>query len=355
VVGSFLALSGLLTGSAFADAIQAGVTIPTGQPVPVMTESGHGYTQGTYAVGVIHLDYTFVGTSFPAGAFASFRLNMSDIYTSGRAPSYPTLLSISQNNQNPSKLLLTASNSPVSVSGLGWSDSVVVTVGISPDVANDPEMAQDGDVIEGKLQLQADDSHLKTTTDVLVKIRLVHPSACLKVYDFITDASLANTLTSTGVNVNRQGKVTATNPYGSLSQNVMVVNTCAASESFDLRVNLDPWFSTQPSNNPGNAVFTFSTEGEVDAASFGIATFGLGTPQGQKLCLQNVEVPGGTTYLATVHMSINNGAAASALPGNGIFSGFGAALTTAGASCGGTLVPGATPNAISAPLPFSIK
>ena len=353
VVGSFLALSGLLTGSAFADAIQAGVTIPAGQPVPVITENGQGYTQGTYAVGTIHLDYTIVGASFPAGAFGAFRLNMSDIYTRGGTTSYPTLLSISQTGSD--KVVLTPSNSPLSVSGLGWTDSVLVTVGISPEVANDPQMADDGDVIVGKLQLVSQDRNLKTTTDVLVKIRLVHPSACLKVYDFITDASLANTLTSTAVNVNRQGKVTATNPYGSLSQNVMVVNTCAASESFDLRVNLDPWFSTQPSNNPGNAVFTFSTEGEIDAASFGIATFGVGTPQGQKLCLQNVVVPGGSTYLATVHMSINNGSAASTLPGTGLFSGFGAALTTAGASCAGALVSGATPNPISAPLPFSIR
>ena len=250
--------------------------------------------------------------------------------------------------------MLTPANSPVSVSGLGWAGSVLVTVSISPDVANDPDLDDDGDVIVGKLQLQADDQHLKTPTDILVKIRLVHPTACLKVYDFITDASLANTLTATEVNVNPRGKVTSTNPYGSLSQNVMVVNTCAISESFDLRVNLDPWFSTQPSNNPGNAVFTFSTNGEIDASSFNIATFGLGTAQGQNLCLQNVAVPGGSTYLATVHMNINNGLPATGLPA-GVFSGFGAALTAPGASCAGALVSSATPNPISAPLPFSIR
>ncbi len=213
----------------------------------------------------------------------------------------------------------------------------------------------DGDVIVGKLQLQAEDQQLKTTTDVMVKIRLVHPTACLKVYDFITDASLANTLTATAVNVNNRGKVTSLNPYGSLSQNVMVVNTCAVSESFDLRVNLDPWFSTQPSNNPGNAVFTFSTDGEIDASEFDIATFGLGTAQGQNLCLQNVAMPGGSTYLATVHMSINNGLPATGLPASGVFSGFGAALTVPGASCAGPVVSSATPNPIAAPLPFSIR
>jgi hypothetical protein len=354
VTGSFLVLSGLLTGNAFADAVRVGVTIPAGQQqVPVLTENGQGYTQGSYALGTIHLDYTVVGTSFPAGALATFQLNMSDFYTSGRTPSYPTLLSVSQNGSD--KVMLTPASSPVQVSGIGWADSMLVTVSISPDVANDPDLDDDGDVLVGRLQLKADDQHLKTTTDVLVKIRLVHPTACLKVYDFITDGSLANTLTTTEVNVNPRGKVTSTNPYGSLSQNVMVVNTCAASESFDLRMTLDPWFSTQPSNNPGNAVFTFSTEGELDVASFNLGTFGLGTPQGQNLCLQNVSVPGNSTYLATVHMSINNGLAATNLPASGLFDGFGAALTAAGASCTGAGVSSAAPNSVVAPLPFTIR
>lgn len=353
-IASFLVMGGLLTGDAYADAIQAGVTIPAGQQqVPVMTENGQGYTPGSYAVGTIHLDYTVVGTSFPAGAFGAFQLNLTDMYTSGRTPSYPTLLSVAQNGSD--KVVLTPSNSPLSVSGIGWTNSVLVTVSISPDVANDPDLDDDGDVIVGKLQLQSDDQHLKTTTDILVKIRLVHPTSCLKVYHFITDATLANTLTATEVNVNSRGKVTSTNPYGSLSQNVMVVNTCSTGESFDLKVNLDPWFSTQPSNNVGNAVFTFATAGEIDASSFDIATFGLGTAQGQNLCLQNVVMPGGTTYLAKVHMSINNGWAATLLPASKVFSGFSAALTAAGGSCAGAPLSSAMPNPVSAPLPFSIR
>src|SRR5262249_15017201 len=46
---------GAATGTAFADAIQAGVTIPGGQPTPVITENGSGYTPGSYGVGTIHL------------------------------------------------------------------------------------------------------------------------------------------------------------------------------------------------------------------------------------------------------------------------------------------------------------
>src|SRR4030095_5299646 len=160
----------------------------------------------------------------------------------------------------------------------------------SDAVATDPALNEDGDVLVGRLQLAAQDNpHLKTPTDILVHITLVHPTACVKVYDFLTDASLANTITNTEVNVNRQGRVTSTNPYGSLSHNVMVVNTCGTSETFDLRVYLDSWFSTQGN---GNAVFTFATAGEVEPSALQIAVFGTGTGQGQQLCLQNVTVPG---------------------------------------------------------------
>ena len=344
---------GVATGTAFADAVHAGVTIPSGQPLPVITESGTGYTPGTYAVGIIHLDYTAVGMTFPTGPFAVFQLNMSDFKTNGNTPAYPVSLALNKNGSD--NLDLTPASSPLSVSGIGWSGSVLVTVSIPASVAADATLNGDGDVLEAKLQLVANSPHLKTPTDILVKIKLVHPTACLRVYDFITDASLANTITSTEVNVNNKGKVTSTNPYGSLSHNVMVVNTCGTSESFDLRVYLDNRFSTQPNNNPGNAVFTFATAGEIDPSTFNVASFGAGTAQGQNLCLQNVAVPADSTFLATVHTNINNGLLVASLPDGKVFSGFTSTLTTAGSSCDGSPVAIATPNPASAPLTFSIK
>jgi hypothetical protein len=344
---------GAATGTAFADAVQAGVTIPAGQPTPVMTENGTGYTPGTYAVGTIQLNYTTVGMTFPTGPFATFQLNLGDFFTSGKTPAYPVSLALNQIGGD--SLELTPSQSPLQVSGIGWSSQVFVTISIPSAVAADPALNEDGDELVAKLQLAVDSPHLKTPTDILVKIKLVHPTACLKVYDFITDASLANTITSTEVNVNNKGKVTSTNPYGSLSHNVMVVNTCGTAESFDLRLYLDSWFSTQPNNNPGNAVFTFVTAGEIDEAAFNIASFGAGSAQGQNLCLQNVAVPAGSTFLATVHTSINNGWLASSLPASKVFNGFTSTLTTPGASCAGAAITIATPNPASAPLSFSIK
>ena len=340
-------------GTAFADAVQANVTIPANQPTPVMTENGTGYTPGTYAVGTIHLNYTMVGMKFLPGSFAAFQLNLLDISSSGKAPEYPVSLALEQVGGDV--VNLSPSNSPLAISGIGWDSSVLVTVSISDSVAADPALNEDGDVLVAHLQLRAGSPHVKTPTDILVKIKLVHPTACLKVYDFITDASLAHSITSTEVNVNRSGKVTSTNPYGSLSHNVMVVNTCGTDESFDLRVYLDSWFSTQPNNNPGNAVFTFATAGEIDPDVFKIASFGAGTAQGQNLCLQNVAVPAGSTFLATVHTNINNGWLVASLPGGNVFSGFYSTLTTPGLACKGGPVTIATPNPATAPLSFSMK
>jgi hypothetical protein len=339
------------SGTALADAVQAGVTIPAGQPVPVITENGSGYTPGSYGVGTIHLNYTVVGTTFPTGPFATFELKMSDFASSGKTPSYPALLAVSQNGNSP--LILTPATSPLSVSGPGWAGSTLVTISISDEVAADPALNEDGDVLAGKLQLVAQDNqHLKTPTDILVHITLVHPTACLKVYDFMSDASLANTVTSTEVNVNQKGKVTATNPYGSLSHNVMVVNTCGSTETFDLRIYLDSWFSTQGN---GNAVFTFTTAGEADPSTFNMALFGTGSGKGQNLCLENITVSADTTFLATVHTNINNGLLATGLPANGVFSGFSSTLTTTGLSCGGDLLSFATPNPAATTLSFTIK
>lgn len=358
-VAILVAASTLLgAATAFAkDAVHAGVSIPAGEPVPVMTENGTGYTPGTYAIGVIHLDYTFVGTTFPIGPFATFTLNMG-VYAiaEGNSTSYPVSLALT--DIGSPNVTLSPASSPLQVSGLAWNASVPVTISVPSFVAADPLLNTDGAVLVGNFKLDGG-KELKTVTSVQVKIRLVHPTACLKVYDFITDAALTNVVTSTDVNVNKQGKVTSTNPYGSLSEDLMVVNTCGTPETFDAKLSLDPSFSTQPNNNPGNAVFTFATAGEIDPATFSIGSFGLGTAQGQALCLQNVSVPAGATFLATVHMSINNGVAASSLPGGGTgpgtFSGFGAALYTAGFGCSGSLVSVASPNPVSAPLAFTIK
>jgi hypothetical protein len=342
-VGCFMLLSALAAGEAFADAVRAGVVVPAGQPAPVITDNGQGYTPGTYGVGTIHLDYAFVGMAFPAGQFATFELQLGAFASEGGRVTYPASLEFEQVGSDG--IVLTPATSELSVSGVGWAGSVLVSIAISADAANDPDLDDDGDVIVGHLKLVG--GKLKAPTDVIVKIRLVHPTECLKAYSFVTDAELETVITTLSVNttVNRtQDKVNGSNP-GSLSHNVMVVNTCPSAETFDLRIALDPWFETQGAN----AVSTFSTAGEVDPAAFDMALFGTATKTGLDMCLPGVSVPGGTTYLAAVHMSLTKGAA-SQLPAPQVFSGFGGTLTAPGTSCTGEVL-----KSIVLALPFSIQ
>lgn len=350
-------LSIVVSGQAFADAVQAGVTIPSGARVPVMAENGTGYTPGTYAIGTIHLNYVYVGTAFPEGLFTTFNLNLN-VYqprSNGNTPVYPVQLTLMQIGGDQLSVVPTVS--PLTVTGQGWMQSVPVNISIPAAIASDPDLDDDGDELVGHLQLSTPgNSHLNTVTDVIIKIRLVHPTACIKLYNFITDADLSETITATEVNVNaRRNTVTSTNPYGSLSSNVLVANTCSNTETFDLLMLLDSWFTTQPSNNVGNAVFTFSTRGELDPASFSVSSFGVGTAQGQSLCLKNVSVAPGDTFLATVHMAINNGLSATGLPIDGLFDGFTATLYGAGSSCSEPPLSIANPNPVSTSLTFTTK
>jgi hypothetical protein len=337
------------------DALVSAASIPDGQPVPIMTANGSGYTPGTYAIGTIVLNYTYVGTSLPAGLFATFNLNLSVHDASGKnEPSYPVQLTLEDIGSK--HLTLVPAASPLMMTGLGWSHASHVSIFIPAEVAGNPEFTVDGAQIVGNLRMTTPGgSQVDTDTNVLVKITLVHPTGpCLKVYPFITNASLTDTLDATDVNVNKHGKVTATNPHGSLSSNALIVNTCGAPVTFDLKMALDGAFSTQPSNNPGNAVFTFATAGEVDPANFDIASFGVGTPQGQKLCLQNVTVPDGSSFLDAVHMSINNGMVQSGLPVDGTFD-FSTTVYLPGTACSGQLLAEAGIEPFGILVPFSIK
>ena len=347
-----LCLASLVFGVSRADAkdaLQAAVSIPTGQPVPLMAENGNGYTPGTYAVGTIILNYTYVGTSFPAGMFAAFDLNLK-IYDAGskNEPVYPVLLTLEDIGSK--HLDLWPAMSSVSMTGLGWSQTNQVVINIPSSVATNPEFMADGAQIVGNLRMTTPGgSGVDTVTNVLVKITLVHPAGpCLKVYSFVTAAGPGETLTTTEVNVNNNGKVTSTNP-GSMSSNAMVVNTCGFDITFDIKMTLDSSFSAQGAN----AVRTFITGAELDETTFDIDAFGDGTPAGQQLCLQSATVPDGSTFLDTVHMQIINKMPASDLP-DGSFT-FSAALYNPGTGCTGALLPQAGATPATTVLPFETK
>ena len=348
------ALAALLaSGTAHAsDAVMGSVTIPAGQPAPIVVENGTTQSQGTYAIGTIQLLYTVEALEFPVGDFAVFNLGLA-IQASDKKPYtlYPVnVLSLDQTGS--SNLVLDPATDSFSVGGAGWTTVTPVTVHIPAGVSN-----EDGTTLVGNLQLETPGgSHLDTVTTVQVKIKLVHPTACLKLYDFVTDTTLATAYSDIQVNVNtRRQVVTSTNP-GQLSNNVLVVNTCAAPETFDARVALDPYFSTNPSNNPGNAVFTFFSSSEVSPDTVAVATWSTGAGQGQNLCLPNVTLPAHSSWLATVKMSMNAGISSSSFVSAGTFTFSGTLLDPAATGCSGAVNSAVTPtNPATATVGYTVK
>ena len=311
------------------------VVVPYGQPVPIVKENG--VTPGT-----VQLLYTVTALTFPVGEFAQFTLDLSILAGTPGDTKYPDTLTLSQTGSQ--NLVLTPTQLEFTVPGAVWTGGTLVTVAIPAEVAADPTLNEDGADLVGNLQITAGpaNNHLGTPSTVQVHLRLVHPTACLKVYNFLTAQDDSTPLATAGLNV-KNGLVKATNP-GQFSDDVLVVNICTVAQSFDLKVSLAPTFETNPANNPGNAVFTYVTAGEVDPTTFSLASFGTGTPQGQQLCLGHVTVQPDETFLATVHTAIQKGIAA---PTSASFS---ATLYGAGSGCSGALDPMADPNPASTTL-----
>jgi hypothetical protein len=341
VAGCLLAVSLSASRPAAAgDDLQVTVSA-VGSPAPTVNINGNATTQGT-----IQLFYTVNDFAFPTGPFAQFSVSMVDVHLSGKADAnYPASLSLHQSGSQ--NVLLTPDQTTFSISGLGWTGSTTVQIAIPAGVPS-----TDGTDLVGNLNMSVPGpNHVGTPTTIQVHIKLVHPTACVKVYDFVTDADFNDILTSTHLTV-KNGSVKSSQP-GQFGDDVLIANTCPVAESFDLQIALDPRFETNPNNNPGNAVFTYATGGEVDPSTFTIQSFGTGTPQGQNLCLQNVTVPANTSFLASVHSQVIKGLSSAAL-GSSPFT-FGAATRTAGSGCAGSLDTNAVPNPVSTTLPFTVN
>jgi hypothetical protein len=334
-----LALTALAAGTAAADDLQVTVN-GIGTPAPSLKLNGNQATQGT-----IQLFYTVTDYAFPVGPFAQFSVDMLDVHVNGANGSYTAPLTLQQNGSE--SLLLTPAQTNFTITGLGWTGSTTVQITIPAGVPT-----ADGTDIVGNLNMSVPgQNHVGTPSTIQVHIRLVHPTACLKVYNFITDADITQILESTTVTV-KKGTVKSSQP-GQFADDVLIANTCLSTQSFDLGIALDPRFEMNPNDNPGNAVFTYSTAGDIDPTTFSIQSFGTGTASGHQLCLQNVTMPANTSFLATVHSQVIKGLTSTAL-GSAPF-GFGADVRTAGSSCGGALDTTAAPNPVSTTLPFTVN
>jgi len=353
VLGLVLLLAAV-SGTALANDQIISTVIPAGEPTPIIEDNGA-------ASGNIRLNYTVVGTQFPCGQFAQFDLGLAAQLGTGNGV-YPADLSLAASGKG-TPVQLSPSPASFSVGGVGWSGSSLVTIYIDcSKLSGSPE---DGDVIDGQMNVSATmpsghgSAHLDTITTVQVHIKLVFPDpeACLKLYSFESGQDDGVLLSAITVNAKKSsGEVKSTQP-GQVSVDALVANTCTSSMSFDLLVGLDPLWQTNPSGNPGNATFVYTTAGEFDVATFDLAAFGTGTPRGQLLCLPNVILEEGDSFLARIHSAIISGIFKSDLPIGGEFA-FSATLYTAGTGCtagplGASIVSPDNP-AISA-LPFTIK
>jgi hypothetical protein len=338
----------------------ATVAIPNGCRSGIVTTNG-------VAAGTIQLTYTYVGMTFPAGEFGCFDLTMAVADDTGsKAPAYPASLLIGQiGGQNvmltPSSFTMTANGIALPVTG----SPKHYTVAINPAVPNNPAWNEDGDTIVGNLQLSSSDNQLRTISNILVKILLVHPSTnCLKTYHEILDKETFGAVSSLQVNLQNGGpdkdKVNNSTPPGILDS-VLVANTCNLDQSFDLLLKPSAYFEVQTAA-PGNSLHVYTAAGEQNFASFATAT---GAGKGTNYCVSNLVVPSNTTLLTTAALRIRNKnsespLAKSALPNGGncspwtagcVFD-FSAELRAAGYACSGGLV--ATPPISTNPLPKSL-
>lgn len=308
------------------------------------------------ATGVIQLFYTVNADQFTLGSFATFDLNWVTVAGRGPATNYGAGINFTlQQDQQGGNVALDPAPDMFLVTAAGQSGVSTVTVVITTDKDGNPPPSADGTDLVGNLKLDAG-SALGTVTNIQVHIRLAHLSSqCLKVYDFVTDQDhTLGTLSTTSLTVPDHGankdKVVSSNP-GQFSDNVLVANTCATDQSFDLGVGLDPSFTT----NGANAVFTYASPGEFDSSDITLLLANQVGPAGVALCLQNVTVPAGSSFLATVHSKVVDNLPKTSLPADGTFDFAARLFQTVNSACSGALHPLATPNPATFTLPFTIN
>ena len=349
VLVACVALLAMATGTASAkDSL--GVTVTNATGAPVIVNNGQ-------APGTIQVIYTVNAPTFPTGFFATFDVEWL-INQGSPVTTYGTGLTLEmKQDQQGGYVDLVPSPDTFVMTTAGQSDKSTVTVYIAADKDGNLPPSTDGTDLVGNLKLDAG-GKVGSPTSVQVHIRLVHPhpTVCLKVYNFITDQDFTiGILSKTNVNVPSRGanagKVTSSQP-GQFADNVLIANLCATDQSFDLGIVLDSSFTT--SGNPAAAVKAYTANGEFDTTDFNTLMTGTETKY-PSLCLQNVTVPAGASFLATVHSKVKDSWPQLNLPADKSFDFSTSLYDTVNAGCTGTLETLASPNPTTTTLPFTIN
>ncbi len=302
---AFLFVVALAYGSAFGssgtDALKVNVSNWSGSPLVIL--NGNQYAVGTYALGTIQLFYTVKDYQFTTGYFGQFTVNLAINPAAGTSKTdYP--LNVNLHQTGSQNLVVTPEPDSFAVGDNTFTGTSTVTINIPEGVSN-----ADGTELVANLQFGASKTspgspQLDTPTTVQVHIKLVHPTACLRLFNFMTSQDFSSAVNNADLKINKKSGYVVSMTYGQWSDNVLLVNTCAEAKSFDLSIVLDPRFDTSPSGNPGNAVFTYLASSQVDPDAFDLSLFPSGTKQGENLCLVGLNVPAGDTFLATAHIDI---------------------------------------------------
>jgi hypothetical protein len=338
-----LALTAVVTAGA-KDAVEVSVSYATGAEPFAIVDNGA-------AVGTIQVYYTVNAFAFTPGAFGTLDIDMQNVSVNTQPPnpSYPVTLNLVQSGGGAGNLILSADPSSFAVQAPPWSDSSILSISIPSGASND-----DGTTLIGNLNFSTPaGSQLGTITTINIHVTLVHPTTCLRLYNFVTQHGESPTLTLLQVNVNPQGKISGTSP-ALLSDRVLVANTCGQTESFKVKVEVDSHFDVPTTGNP---VQTFGPiTGAIDPVTFDFEDFGDASPAGTGLCVGDLSLLAGQSLLVAVRMDLDTSQAPSALPEGGAFNEFHAGLHAAGSTCNSLLSAGlVSPNPVDFSLPFTIN
>jgi hypothetical protein len=246
--------------------------------------------------GEAKLLYSVPAAQFVAGTFAQFQVSVS-------APGIATPVSVSLQQIGGAQVLLVPIAANLSVQSSHPSVSMVTIMvpnGTVPWTSTEPIVAN--------LRIAASDNSIVTATNVQVKILVLQGKACLEVAHFITDAEFGVLVPPLTISPQKGDAtlVQSTAP-GSFSDNVVAVNRCPSTVTFDLKFILDAAFVVSPNNGQGNAVLTYVTSNTFDQQNLNLAIFGTGTGHRNDLCLTNIALQPGYTFLARVHSDLPKG------------------------------------------------
>lgn len=333
------------------DAVSAMVTnpLPEANWAALMVDgkpivNGNPDSPGTYAVGTIQLFYqAAISDLDDLDIYFDLSLGIKPSLTSkGQTSLYPATVEVAPVGSehfivdpNPFNAYFASSQEA------DWPATATFHLWLT----NLEDVQVDDDLVANlRLRVTENGHFLDTPTSIQIHVLVLKdPAACIQVYNFLTDMEFTTILSSVDVNVsnskNKGPEIKGTVP-GQLSDNVLVVSSCAEPQTFDLLITLDPHFEVKGHNG----VATYLAGGYTDPTTFDIDFFGTGTKQGQNLFLTGITLPPNSSFLATVHMGLITGGSPALLPVSGTFDGFLAEL----------LVPGWNPNSLTPIILFNM-